>query len=84
MTAVDASILARLHVDDPAGALEWAKKGARRRMMEGPSVRPIPALRPFANRDQDLTTTTGHLFPIQLGQELVKLQREPKVLVMPS
>jgi ribonuclease BN (tRNA processing enzyme) len=35
----------------------------------------------FPNRDQDLAVTSRHLYPIQLGQELEKLKREPQVLV---
>lgn len=35
----------------------------------------------FANRDQDLATTARHLYPIQLGEELAKLRREPQVLI---
>ena len=35
----------------------------------------------FPNRDQDLAVTSRHLYPIQLGQELGKLKREPQVLV---
>jgi ribonuclease BN (tRNA processing enzyme) len=35
----------------------------------------------FPNRDQDLAVTAKHLYPIQLGEELAKLQRDPQVLV---
>ncbi len=35
----------------------------------------------FGNRDQDLAVTAKHLFPIQLAQELAKLQREAQVLI---
>lgn len=35
----------------------------------------------FPNRDQDLAVTAKHLYPIQLGEELAKLQRQPQVLV---
>jgi ribonuclease BN (tRNA processing enzyme) len=35
----------------------------------------------FPNRDQDLAVTAKHLYPIQLGEELSKLQRQPQVLV---
>ncbi len=35
----------------------------------------------FPNRDQDLAVTSRHLYPIQLGQELEKLKREPQVLI---
>ncbi|MBN9462354.1 MAG: 3',5'-cyclic-nucleotide phosphodiesterase [Burkholderiales bacterium] len=35
----------------------------------------------FANREQDLAVTAKHLFPIQLGQELAKLMREPQILI---
>ncbi len=35
----------------------------------------------FPNRDRDLAVTSRHLYPIQLGQELEKLKREPQVLV---
>ena len=35
----------------------------------------------FPNRDEDLAVTAKHLYPIQLGQELAKLQRDPQVLV---
>ncbi len=35
----------------------------------------------FANRDQDLAITARHLYPIQLGQELAKLHRDPEVLI---
>jgi ribonuclease BN (tRNA processing enzyme) len=35
----------------------------------------------FPNRDQDLATTARHLYPIQLGEELAKLRREPQVLI---
>jgi ribonuclease BN (tRNA processing enzyme) len=35
----------------------------------------------FPNRDQDLAVTAKHLYPIQLGEELSKLQRDPQVLV---
>ncbi len=35
----------------------------------------------FPNRDQDLAVTAKHLYPIQLGNELAKLQREPQILV---
>src|SRR5690606_41942466 len=35
----------------------------------------------FANRDQDLAVTAKHLFTIQLGQELAKLQRDPEILI---
>lgn len=35
----------------------------------------------FGNRDQDLAVTAKHLFPIQLAQELGKLQREAQVLI---
>jgi ribonuclease BN (tRNA processing enzyme) len=35
----------------------------------------------FANREQDLAMTAKHLFPIQLAQELGKLQRETQILI---
>ena len=35
----------------------------------------------FSNREQDLAVTAKHLFPIQLAQELAKLQREAQVLI---
>lgn len=35
----------------------------------------------FSNREQDLAMTAKHLFPIQLAQELSKLQREAKILI---
>jgi ribonuclease BN (tRNA processing enzyme) len=35
----------------------------------------------FANRERDLAVAAKHLFPIQLGEELAKLQREPEVLI---
>lgn len=35
----------------------------------------------FSNREQDLAVTAKHLFPIQLGEELAKLRREPQVLI---
>jgi len=35
----------------------------------------------FPNRDQDLAVTSRHLYPIQLGEELAKLQRDPQVLI---
>lgn len=35
----------------------------------------------FPNRDQDLAMTAKHLFPIQLANELTKLQVEPRVYV---
>lgn len=35
----------------------------------------------FANREQDLARTAKHLFPIQLAQELGKLQSDAQVLV---
>jgi ribonuclease BN (tRNA processing enzyme) len=35
----------------------------------------------FSNKEQDLAVTAKHLFPIQLAQELAKLQREPQILV---
>lgn len=35
----------------------------------------------FANREQDLAMTAKHLFPIQLAQELGKLQREAQILI---
>lgn len=35
----------------------------------------------FTNREQDLAMTAKHLFPIQLSQELAKLQREPEILI---
>ena len=35
----------------------------------------------FSNREQDLATTARHLYPIQLGEELAKLRRDPKVLI---
>jgi ribonuclease BN (tRNA processing enzyme) len=35
----------------------------------------------FPNRDQDLAVTAKHLYPIQLGEELAKLQRQPEVLI---
>jgi ribonuclease BN (tRNA processing enzyme) len=35
----------------------------------------------FSNREQDLAVTAKHLFPIQLAEELSKLQREPQVLI---
>ena len=35
----------------------------------------------FANKEQDLAVTAKHLYPIQLGNELAKLQREPQILV---
>lgn len=35
----------------------------------------------FPNRDQDLAITARHLYPIQLGQELAKLRRDPQVLI---
>jgi ribonuclease BN (tRNA processing enzyme) len=35
----------------------------------------------FSNREQDLAVTAKHLFPIQLAEELSKLQREAQVLI---
>jgi ribonuclease BN (tRNA processing enzyme) len=35
----------------------------------------------FPNRDQDLAATARHLYPIQLGEELAKLRREPEILI---
>ncbi len=35
----------------------------------------------FPNRDRDLAVTAKHLYPIQLGEELAKLQRQPQVLI---
>jgi hypothetical protein len=35
----------------------------------------------FPNRDRDLAVTSKHLYPIQLGQELEKLQRQPELLI---
>lgn len=35
----------------------------------------------FSNREQDLAVTARHLYPIQLAEELSKLQREPQVLI---
>lgn len=35
----------------------------------------------FSNREQDLAVTARHLYPIQLGEELAKLQREAQVLI---
>jgi ribonuclease BN (tRNA processing enzyme) len=35
----------------------------------------------FPNRDQDLAATARHLYPIQLGEQLAKLRRDPKVLI---
>lgn len=35
----------------------------------------------FSNREQDLAVTARHLFPIQLGEELAKLQRETEILI---
>lgn len=35
----------------------------------------------FPNRDQDLAVTSRHLYPIQLAEELAKLQREAQILV---
>jgi len=35
----------------------------------------------FPNRDQDLAVTSRHLYPIQLADELAKLQREAQILV---
>ena len=35
----------------------------------------------FANKEQDLAVTARHLFPIQLAEELAKLQRDPQVLI---
>lgn len=35
----------------------------------------------FSNREQDLAVTARHLYPIQLAEELAKLQREPQVLI---
>ncbi len=35
----------------------------------------------FSNREQDLAVTARHLYPIQLGEELAKLQRETEILI---
>ncbi len=35
----------------------------------------------FSNRERDLAVTAKHLYPIQLGEELAKLQLEPEVLI---
>lgn len=35
----------------------------------------------FSNREQDLAVTARHLFPIQLGEELAKLQRDTEILI---
>ena len=35
----------------------------------------------FPNRDQDLAVTAKHLYPILLGEELAKLQRDAQVLI---
>ncbi len=35
----------------------------------------------FSNREQDLAMTAKHLFPIQLAQELGKLQRDAQILI---
>lgn len=35
----------------------------------------------FSNREQDLAVTAKHLFPIQLAEELGKLQRDAQILI---
>lgn len=35
----------------------------------------------FANRERDLAVLAKHLYPVQLGQELLKLQREARIYV---
>lgn len=35
----------------------------------------------FSNKEQDLAITAKHLYPIQLGEQLQNLRREPEVLV---
>jgi ribonuclease BN (tRNA processing enzyme) len=35
----------------------------------------------FSNKEQDLAVTARHLYPIQLGEELAKLQRETEILI---
>ena len=35
----------------------------------------------FSNREQDLAMTAKHLFPIQLADELGKLQRDAQILI---
>jgi ribonuclease BN (tRNA processing enzyme) len=35
----------------------------------------------FSNKEQDLAITAKHLFPIQLGEQLQNLRKEPEILI---
>ena len=46
-----------------------------------PNLRVLIIETAFANKERDLAVLAKHLFPVQLAQELAKLQREAKILI---